>query len=227
MSDLPKRKRKRKAPWFWPLGGLSYSTEVRDFFPEQAELLGTITMLWNRQELALRDCFLNVLEPSVWAYGEAIWNRQSTHQNKRALLSLALEHGKLSKRQQQILDWVIENTKTVADRRNELIHAEYVVHGGTGELHAKVTAPRALKPKHQRLSVRELNKVIEQLDRLLQAPEAAKFELLSPAKRAEFDATMQALKGRGHGNQQNDCRPPSPRRKRGAAKSPPPQSSGA
>jgi hypothetical protein len=184
---------------------MSYSSEVEDFFPEQAELLGVITILWNRQELALRDCFLNLLEPRAWAYGEAIWNRQSTHQNKRALLSLALETADLNQRQKGILDWIIEQTKTVADRRNELIHAEYVVHGRTGELHAKVTAPRAQKPKHQRLSVRELRKVIDQLDYLLQATEAAKFELLSPAKRAEFEATIQALRGRepSHDNQQS------------------------
>lgn len=212
MDEPPKRK--RKAPWFWPLGALSYSSEITDHFSEEAQLLGAMAILWNRHELALRDCFLNILEPRVRAYGEAIWNRQTTHKNKRNLLSLALETANLTERQQGVLDWVIENTKTVADRRNELIHAEYVVHGRTGELHAKVTAPRARKPKHQRLSVRELRKVLEQLDRLMQATEAAKFELLSPSKRAEHDRIMKALEGRAPSseNQQNGSRPQSPRR---------------
>ena len=52
MSLLPKGKRNRD--WFWPLGALDYAQEVRDFFPEEAELLGVITVLWNRQEIALR-----------------------------------------------------------------------------------------------------------------------------------------------------------------------------
>src|SRR4051812_17682830 len=120
---------------FWPLGGLSYASEIHDYYPDEAELLGTIAILWNRQELALRRIFLRILASKREAYAEAIWDRQSTHQGRRDLLATALHTVKLTKRQTIYLNWIIENTKTVADRRNELLHAEYVVHHRTSKLH--------------------------------------------------------------------------------------------
>jgi hypothetical protein len=216
MALIPKRK--RKADWFWPLGALDYANEIRDFFPEEAELVGVITILWNRQELALRELFLDILEPRTKSYGEAIWDRQSTHQNKRDLLSLALETAGLSSRQKTVLEIVIERTKTIADRRNELIHAEYVVHARTDVLHAKVKAPRSNKPpRHQKLSVRDLEKAVAELQYLVQITEAAAVQLLSPEKRAEFEAIRQQLESlpRSPENQQSDSGPLSHLQKHG------------
>lgn len=167
--------------WYWPLGALDYAHEIHDFFPEEAELIGAITILWNRQEKALRQIFVNLLSARQREYAVAIWDRQPTHQARRDLLALALTTVKLSKRKAAILRWVIENTKTVADRRNELIHAEYVVHGRTDQLHAKVSAPRSNKPpKHQKAAVADLKTVQETLVHLLQATEAASLELAPP-----------------------------------------------
>lgn len=93
------------------------------------------------------------------------------------MLALALETVKLTKRQKGVLHWVIEHTKTLADRRNELIHAEYVVHGRTNKLHAKVKPPRSHKPaKHQKAAASDLKVVVADLQLLVQATEAAWFE---------------------------------------------------
>lgn len=164
--------------WYWPLGALDYAREIHDFFPEEAELIGVITILWNRQDKALKRIFVSLLSARQRAYAEAIWDRQPTHQARRDLLALALQTVRLSKRKAAILSSVIENTKMVADRRNELIHAEYVVHGRTDQLHAKVAAPRSTKPpKHQKVAPTDLRTVVDRLVQLLQATEAASLEL--------------------------------------------------
>ena len=171
-----------KRDWYWPLGALDYEHEIRDFFPEEAEMLGVITILWNRHEKALGWLFLDILKTRRRAFAEAIWSRQSTHQGKRDLLALALHTVKLTKRQASALRWVIDNTKTVADRRNELIHAEYVVHGRTDKLHAKVRAPRSNKPpKHQKVTTADLQKIIVDLSRLVQGTEQARWEFATPS----------------------------------------------
>lgn len=147
MAEFPPFNSKRD--WYWPLGALDYAAEIQEEYPKEAELLGVITILWNRQELGLRRLYLEIIASRRPAYAEAIWDRQPTHQARRDLLALALHTVKLTKRQSQILSFVLEKTKVAADRRNELIHAEYVVHGRTQQLHAKVKSPRSNKPaKH-------------------------------------------------------------------------------
>lgn len=164
--------------FYWPLGLLSYGNEVRNSFPEEAELLGVLTILWTRQEMALRTIYLNLLNARRRDYAGAIWDRQPTHQSRRDLLSLALDTVKLTKRQHGLLSHLIKQTKVLADRRNELIHAEYVVHARTDTLHAKVSSPRSTKPaKHQRAAVSDLRKVVDDLSGLIQASEAALFQL--------------------------------------------------
>lgn len=176
--------KERKPDWYWPLAALEYEHEIAEFFPDEAQLLGTIMILWNRQELALRSIFVDLLNARQRTYAEAIWDRQPTHQAKRDLLALALTTVKLSKRKAGILTWVIENTKTLADRRNELIHAEYVVHHRTDRLHAKVKSPRSTKPpKYQQVGVSDLRVVVEELSRLLQGTEAARISLSEPLRR--------------------------------------------
>lgn len=162
---------------YWPLGAIDYALEIREEFPEEAELLGVITILWNRQEKGLQRLFRTLLASKRPEFAEAIWDRQPTHQARRDLLALALHTAKLTKRQAAILHWIIDRTKTVADRRNELIHAEYVVQFGTNKLHAKVKPPRSNKPpKHQPVAVSDLKVVVTDLDHLVQATEAAWFE---------------------------------------------------
>jgi len=169
-----------KADWYWPLGALEYQHEIRGSFPEEAEMLGIITILWNRQELALRSLYARLIASKRPAYAEAIWDRQPTHQARRDLLALALHTVKMTKRQAAILTYIIERTKVVADRRNELLHAEYVVHGRTDKLHAKVKPPRSSKPpKHQKVTPKDLQTVIDDLEELLMATERAWMEFLS------------------------------------------------
>ncbi|WP_299321412.1 hypothetical protein [Parasphingopyxis sp.] len=186
--------KKPKEDWYWPLGALGYAEEISDSFPTETELIGVITILWNRHEIALRRIFISLMRTRSTAYAEAIWERQPTHQSRRDLLSLALGTVKLTKRQKAILEWIIDRTKTMADRRNELIHAEYVVHGRTDALHAKVKPPRSNKPpKHQRVMESDLRKVANGLSHLVAATEAADIELMSRRKRARFDELGQQL----------------------------------
>lgn len=166
-----------KADWYFPLGAIDYAVEIQEDFPEEAELLGVITILWNRHEAGLRRLFLTLIASKRPALAEAIWDRQPTHQARRDLLALALNTAKLTKHQRGVLQWVIDTTKTVADRRNELIHAEYVVHHSTQKLHAKVKAPRSNKPpKHQNASATDLRIVVDRLQILVQATEGAWLE---------------------------------------------------
>jgi hypothetical protein len=182
MDEPPARERKPDS--YWPLAALEYEHEIDDSFPDEARLLGTIMILWNRQELALRDIFLDLLNARQRDYASAIWDRQPTHQAKRDLLALALATVHMSKRKAGILNWVIDHTKTLADRRNELIHAEYVVHHRTLRLHAKVKAPRSNKPpKYQQVAESDLRVVVEELSFLLRATEGAYTELSSRFKR--------------------------------------------
>lgn len=178
MADDP------KPDWYWPLGALEYQHEIDEAYPDEARLLGAIMILWNRQELTLRDIFVDLLNARQRDYAEAIWDRQPTHQAKRDLLALALSTVKLSKRKAGILNWVIDHTKTLADRRNELIHAEYVVHHRTHRLHAKVKSPRSTKPpKYQQVGESDLRVVIDELSFLLRATEGAYMELSSRFRR--------------------------------------------
>ena len=182
MNKPPKRQ--DTPDWYWPLAALEYEHEIEDSFPDEARLLGTIMILWNRQELTLRSIFIDLLNARQRPYAEAIWDRQPTHQAKRDLLALALTTIKLSKRKSNILTWVIDNTKTLADRRNELIHAEYVVHGRTDRLHTKVKSPRSNKPpKYQQAGESDLRIVVEDLSWLLHATSTARIELSDKMKR--------------------------------------------
>jgi hypothetical protein len=177
-----------KTDWYWPLGGIHYSHEIRDWYPEEAEMLGILTILWNRQENTLRNIFIRILQAKKVEYAEAIWDRQPTHQAKRDLLALALQTARLSKRQAGILRYVIDKTKLMADRRNELLHAEYVVHGRTDRLHARVKAPRSAKPPiHHPAGKSDLAVVITDLEYLLQATEAASLELLPRGMRTRLN----------------------------------------
>lgn len=170
---------------FFSLGGLDYAREIHEGYEEEVALLGSIMVLWNRQELALRQIFLGLLSARQSKYAKAVWDRQPTHKAKRDILWLALDTVRMSKRRRGILTWVLNRTKTLADRRNELIHAEYVIDLKTDVLHAKVNAPNSLKPpKYQQLRASDLAAVERDMVELLQATEAAW---------SEYDARLQRL----------------------------------
>jgi hypothetical protein len=214
--------------FYWPLASLSGSSEIRDYFPEEAELLGVISILWNRQELALRQLYLQILASKRPAYAEAIWDQQSTHQARRNLLALALVTVKLTKRQRIYLDYIIERTKLLADRRNELLHAEYVVHGKTERLHAKVKPPRSTKPpKHQPATTKHLEIVVRDLDDLLQTTEGAWLAFLTRKEKwvqKSLDRLAKHLQ-RPPESPQSGSGPQSPRQTADEEPPPPPQSS--
>ncbi len=188
---------------------------MRDFFPDEAAALGVLTILWNRQELALRRLFLQILASQRRAFAEAIWERQPTHQARRDLLALALHTVKMTKRQRAFLRHVVDKTKDIADRRNELMHAEYVVHGRTDTLHARVKAPRSTKPpKHQRAGVKDLEIVIANLEELLDATEAAWLEFVPRRMKRLLKGLKAAAESLqpSHGNRQTYSDLPSLRR---------------
>ncbi len=205
--------------FYWPLAGLSGSSEIHDFFSEEAELLGVITILWTRQEMALRRLFLQILASKRPEFGEAIWERQPTHQARRDLLALALKTVKLTKRQRVFLDFIIDRTKDVADRRNELLHAEYVVHGRTEKLHAKIKTPKSSKPpKHQRATAADLKIVVKTLEDLIGITEGAWLDFLT-RKEKRIQKSLKTLSeslGLFRKNPQSDSAPQSRRRKPGA-----------
>ena len=217
MVKIPKSEPKRD--WYWPLGELEYQHEIRDFFPAEAEMLGVIAILWNRQELKLRRLYCQLIASKRPAYAEAIWDRQPTHQARRDLLALALHTVKMTARQKAILEFVIEKTKIIADRRNELLHAEYVVHGRTDKLHARVKAPRSNKPaKHQKVTSRDLQTVIDDLERLLKITESTWFEFQTRRDKRLTASLHRAAKelGLSRENRQSDSDLPSLRQIHGA-----------
>ena len=190
MAKLPK---KHTVPddFYWPLGSMGYSPEISDYYPEEAQMVGVITIMWNRIELALQSIFLDLLEPRTKEFGEAIWQRQPTHQARRDMLAAAINTVDLNEYQQDLLSHIIDKTKVMADRRNELMHAEYVVHGRTEKLHAKVKLPRSAKPaKFQKITPKDLQIVIDGMDNLFGLIEGAYFEFLGPEAKEKHEKLM-------------------------------------
>jgi hypothetical protein len=185
--------------WFWPLGLLGYGEEIKASFSAEAELLGVMTILWNQHESHLKRIFVMLLAPGFNPYAEAIWNLQPTHQAKRNMLALALEHVDLTERQRVLLDHILEKTKTAADRRNDLIHGEYVVHGNTGQLFAIIQSPRSAKPpRHQKNTAKDLARAVRELEELMQITAALSVELLPADLRASAtEAAKKVLRERG------------------------------
>jgi hypothetical protein len=63
-----------------------------------------------------------------------------------------------------------------------------MVHNRTEKLHAKVKSPRSTKgAKYQKLSVEDLQKIINDLDELLGITEWNAFEFLGPEARKNWD----------------------------------------
>lgn len=173
-------KKRAKEEFYWPLGLVQYGAEIEELYPDEAQLLGAITILWNHHEDALRSIFSNMFESGRKSYCEAIWDRQPTHQAKRNLLAMALEHVELTDRQRLLLEEVLKRTKKFADRRNDLIHGIYEVHGRSSELFARVKSRGAKAEKRQRSSKKALQQAVQDLEMLMQLESALSIEMIDP-----------------------------------------------
>jgi hypothetical protein len=218
--------------FYWPLGQLGRGDEIQDLFPEEAKLLGILTILWNNQEENLGRIFTHFF-PKRDAFAAAIWNRQPTHHAKRSLLALALDHADLTERHKAILGWIIEQTKKIADRRNELVHGIYVVHGKNDQLFAKTRPPNSSKPpKYQKSSAEAIQATIAELEDLIGVTEGFSTEMLvmqHPEAFEELLALGRSLRekreAQSQESPQNGSLPPSARQRRQSKRKPPPQSS--
>lgn len=189
--------RKPREEFYWLLGRIGYGSEVRDFFPEEAELIGVLTILWNVHEKNLRSLFVRILGGPHEDYVAAIWDRMPTHHARRGTLALALEYGALDDKQAALLTEVIDRTKRLADRRNTLIHAEFVVKSGTEQLFAKSRPPNSSKPAiHQKTTKADLAKLVTEVEELITMDEALSVSLLPP----DLVDSVRALAGRRFGN---------------------------
>lgn len=161
----------------WPLGLLGYAGEIEDLFPEEAMHIGIITILWNIHEANLSRLFCSILGAKSESFARAIIAKQPTHKAKRDLLALALQHTKLTKKRTNWLNAVLHETKRLADRRNSLIHGKYVVSFQNNDLYTEQNSPNSTRPKKpQRNSVKELKKVTQDLEALVQFTEGLCWE---------------------------------------------------
>ncbi|MEH6697810.1 MAG: hypothetical protein V7672_03830 [Brevundimonas sp.] len=206
---------KRPGIQYWPLGRLGHADEIREHFSEEAALIGTLTILWNNHEIDLSRLF-TYLVGGKHSYAYAIWARQPTHKARRDLLELALEHGDLDEPRRVQLAEIIKGTKAIADQRNDLIHAEYVVHSRTDRLHAKVRAPNSAKPPtYHGSSVKDLQRIIDELGRLNGITSQLIVDLYDRdgSMRQSIAAVAATLRGKGswpsQGNPRSGSPPPS------------------
>ncbi len=93
---------------------------------------------------------------------------------------MAVEHAGLSDRQRAILEEVLKRTKKFADRRNDLIHGVYEVHGNSEELFARVKSPQSKAEKRQRSSKKALEQALSDLQELMGITSALSVEMLDP-----------------------------------------------
>jgi hypothetical protein len=210
---------------------MGYGGEIAQFYADEAAMIGAITILWNHHEDRLRAIFARILASPKEGYAEAIWDRQPTHQAKRNLLAMALDFGGLNDGQRDLLERVIEDTKTLADRRNDLLHGKYVVHGNTNNLFAVVRSPNSTKPaKYQKNTVNDLDKVSEALERLIDLAGYLNVSLLdedgSLVQAIRALALQQKRSAPPHQSPPIDSPPPTGRRKRAPKQQPPPRPDG-
>lgn len=173
----------------YPIGFVSGWREIRNDFAEEAELIGVLTISWNRMELRLRDGFIRMMGDQG-AFAAAIWDAQNTHQGRSRLLSLALETVHLSDDLASLLGTILDETKRLSELRNTLTHSEYLVHSETQELTAR--KPRAKQPTYQSSSVTDLEKIVTDVGDLTELIGAFAWLLIPQAARDELTSSVQA-----------------------------------
>lgn len=173
----------------YPLGFVAGWREIRNDFAEEAELIGVLTISWNRMELRLRDGFIRMMGDQG-AFAAAIWDAQNTHQGRSRLLSLALETVPLSDDLASLLGTILAETKRLSELRNTLTHSEYLVHSHTQELTAR--KPRTKKATYQSSSVADLEKIVADVGDLTELIGAFAWLLIPQAARDELVGEVQA-----------------------------------
>lgn len=160
----------------YPLGFVSGASEVWDDYFEEAALIGVFTMMWNRHELRLKDVFIHMLAPHR-SFGQSIWDNANTHAAKMKLFSQAVGHMPLTANGKAILQKIVDETSRLSERRNALIHAEYVIHRETMDISAR-TNRKDKPPVYVPATADELKKVIDDLDRATELVSHASLALL-------------------------------------------------
>lgn len=173
----------------YPLGFVSGWHEIRNDFAVEAELIGVLTISWNRMELRLRDGFVRMMGDQS-AFAAAIWDAQNTHQGRSKLLSLALETVPLSDDLASLLRKIIGETKRLSELRNTLTHSEYIVHSHTQELIARKA--RTKQPTYQSSSVADLEKIVTDVSDLTELVGAFSWLLIPQAARDDLTSSVQA-----------------------------------
>lgn len=171
------RMKKSQVPDY-PLGFVSGASEVWDDYFEEAALLGVFTMMWNRHELRLKELFVDLLAPHQ-SFGLAVWENANTHAGKMKLFAQAVAHMPVTERGKMILQEITDETARLSDRRNALIHAEYVIHRETLDIAAR-TNRKDKPPVYVPATADELRKVIADLDRVAGLVSHATVALMDP-----------------------------------------------
>jgi len=110
----------------YPLGFVSGAHEIIENWPEEAQMLGVITILWNRLEHHLKRIFLYVVGEKP-EFHTALWESETTHKGRMRLLTLALAHIELSDIRRSYLGEIIQRVGVLSGKRNALTHGEYVL----------------------------------------------------------------------------------------------------
>lgn len=161
----------------YPLGFVNGAEEMLDFSAE-AEAIGIITMLWNRHELQLGDIFASAMG-SQHAFARALWDSENTHRGKLKLLRLAVEAAPMTDEQKDLLSALTEQTALVSEKRNALIHGEFVVDMPNDKLIARQS--RRLKPPvYHPSDIAALYLIIESISQLDGYVSALRLSFLPP-----------------------------------------------
>lgn len=171
----------------YPLGFWSGASEIQDNYGAEAEAIGVITILWNCHEQALKAIFARLLSPQD-EFANLLWDSENTNRGRLKLLTLVRDGLSMSEERQSLLGEVITRTGTLAEQRNALAHAEYVV-----DMDAQVLMARTQRRSKGALvrpsDLDALNRIIRDLEVLDRCVSALRLDLIPQ----ELKDTVQAL----------------------------------
>lgn len=174
----------------YPLGFVSGANEFWTSYRDEAALLGIFTMVWNTHELSLKRLFQMMVTPHR-DFAIAIWDQANTHKGKMTLFGHAVAHTPLSDENRAALREIVSETARLSERRNALIHAEYVIHNETMDIAARTY--RKDKPStYTPASVEELTVLVNDLDRLAAKVDRTSLALLDPDWLADVVGSIRA-----------------------------------
>lgn len=145
----------------YPLGFVSGADEITTHYADEAQMLGVITIMWNRLELHLKDLFLQILG-SHREFAVGLWDAENTHRGRMKLIRLALDHIELTEARRAYLAEIVSRVTMLAEKRNALTHGEYVVDDGES---LKARTARAKKPPtYMNCDIEALQEIIDGLE---------------------------------------------------------------